>query len=108
MRKLSELYRIVLEDFITNNAEDNNYVRCLCFTIKRLSYIYTQKITINEKEHLFINLRENYPNITSRFFWNNSFTGKINGYWWNLNKKGYDQRVKFLKHLIKKYESNNN
>ena len=52
-------------------------------------------------------LRSQRPNIMSKFWWNPNFskTGKIGGYWWNHTEGGYDQRKKFLQHLINKLKN---
>lgn len=105
MRKLSELYKIVLEKFLEKKYiyEPNIHYRCICFTISGIN------LGSGEERTLFINLVRNYPTIFSKFYWNKSFKPRNKyGYWWNGTEEGYNQRVLFLKHLIKKYESTGN
>lgn len=43
------------------------------------------------------------PNIFSKFFWNKNYQ-IFDIYWWTRDKEGYEQRVKYLNHLINKLE----
>jgi len=45
------------------------------------------------------------PGTSSKFYWHKSYINEA--YWWTRDDAGYKQRIKFLNHLIKKYESPN-
>lgn len=47
-------------------------------------------------------LRSMKPTYKSKFFWNLSYNWIFDGWWWRLNRKGFNQRVKFLEYLIEK------
>lgn len=94
MKKLSELYKIVLEEFQLKRD-------FICIIIMS-SYNLCQE----EKKLLLINFKRNKPTFFSKFWWNKSYWGDES--WWDLDKSGMEQRELYLKYLIKKYESTGN
>jgi len=43
------------------------------------------------------------PTISSKFWWQWSYRGWHNAYWWPLTEKGMRKRKEFLKHLLTKF-----
>ena len=45
------------------------------------------------------------PTWKSKFWWHFTYNATFDAFWWKLSISGMEQRVKFLKHIIKKLES---
>lgn len=96
MRKLSDLYTILLEEFEMCKRDTG-----ICSRIDAM--VFSDKCTTSEWSEIMNHIRKNKPNIFSRFYWHPSFNWAYHGgFWWKRNNEGYKQRVKFLESLIEK------
>ena len=78
MKKLSELYKIVLATFTDEPI-------CICYSI-----VNSTKLSFEEVKILKLDLEKNKPKMFSKFWWNwNYYEG---AYWWSINEGDMIQR----------------
>lgn len=96
MKTKKELYQIVLEE-LNLLSEFSGICRAIGSAFNH------GRITGAEYYFLKRDLKENKPDIFSKFWWNGEYTKGlgITGYWWFRTRKGREQRIKFLEYLIK-------
>lgn len=88
----------VLQGALEILQNSNDYKLGICLAISFASKSNTDGLYQDTMDHL----EANEPMIFSWFWWNRSFTGIA--YWWTRDEKGHKQRIKFLKHLIKRLQ----
>lgn len=92
MRTLKQLYELLLSEF------DNLHGDGICTKITHLRK--KGLITSPENWSLYNDFLNRKPiPYFSKFWWNKSYTGK--GYWWTCDEAGGEQRIRFIKHIIK-------
>ena len=91
MRTLKELYQLLLDNH-------RSYINGICSNIDHL----WNKDLISDEEYnvLSDDFKRRKPNIFSKFYWNEYYTGGV--YWWANHSLGDEQRKLFLQHIIKK------
>jgi len=106
VRSLKELYTLVL-NYLEEKEKNEYYYFGICSAINRLDYFST--ITYDEFKILILHFKKQKP---FKGFWFETFSRHkdftndksfINeAYWWTQDKKGLQQRIKFIKYLITK------
>lgn len=99
MRKLKELYELVLKSI--EKRYQLGELAFICTTIEKLEA--DNKITPQEKKLLMTHLSEKRPKKGSQFFKHHTYfkESSENGPWWYPSKEGNEQRILFIKELIK-------
>jgi len=94
MRTLKQLYILLLEKQITKPTG-------ICHNITGIHF--EDGISFDKMMLLYSDFRKRHPDFLSKFWWNKHFDRKYKtGYWWTLDEKGQEQRIKFLQHIISK------
>jgi len=97
MKTLKELYQLVLEEL------KNPQYQGICIVINKLHF--NNIIQYNETILLETHFKKHKPTIFSKFWWDSSFNKSLlshYSYWWAGNKKGKEQRIKFIEYIISK------
>ncbi|HRH53305.1 MAG TPA: hypothetical protein PLN38_08280 [Chitinophagales bacterium] len=85
----------VINKLIDSGLERRNSI-CESITLLRMD----GKISEHKKDFIKNFIRKNRPKWYNWSFWHPAFTDEI--YWWKQNESGKQQRIKFLKRLLKK------
>lgn len=94
MRDLKTLYQLVLQEIELEKRFEG-----ICVFMSYLKH--DCRITSEEWTILTKDFQKRRPKWSSKFFWSPVFNKRPEyNYWWQLNKKGMKQRIRFLKHLI--------
>lgn len=88
------MYILLLDNY------NDNYNLGICRNIN----ILLNKKLINKEEHYILldDFSRRKPSILSKFYWDKSFINNINGYWWSITPEGFEQRKKYIQHIINK------
>jgi len=95
--------KIELLTIVLGTLTNDRYLRGICYNIEALWG--DNKATIQEVNHLAGWFRGQKPRkkMNYSFAKNSEFYNGM--WWWYCNEKGKEQRILFLKHLIKKLET---
>jgi hypothetical protein len=70
----------------------------ICMTLK---YLFSEsEITKEQYKDASKYFQSNKPTIFSKFYWSKAYKGY--SYWWTMDNKGKQERIKFIKYLISK------
>ena len=96
MRKkcLAEMYILLLDNY------EDDYRLGICANIAKLR----GKGIITKEEYYILaeDFKRRKPSILSKFYWNKNFINNIHEYWWTITPEGFEQRKKYIKHIINK------
>jgi hypothetical protein len=95
MKDLKSIYQLVIR-----RLKETTYFDGICTAISET--YYAGILTRQEVDLVRDDFEERKPKFYSLTYWTDRYKGNKSAYWWPLDEKGKQTRIKFLENIIKK------